>query len=131
MRFLLYASEHRAAGRRLLKSLHSLAAVHDLDHFDSLPALAHHLRQPMGKEVVAILWPADADELSVLTRLRHLLRDMRIILVLPDADPRTISEAHSLRPRFISFGDGDLSDVAAVAGRILETQACSELQTVQ
>jgi len=125
MRLLLYASLRRTAGRRLMETLHSVVPGQVLNHFDSLPALTNHLRRPMGMEVLAILWPADADELAALIRLSHLLRNMRIILVLPDADPRTISDAHTLRPRFISFDDGDLADVAAVAAKILETRTAA------
>ena len=130
MRLLLYTPKRRQGTRRLLKALHRLVVMHDLEHFDSLSALTRHLRQPMGMEAVAILWPADADELAALGRLRHLLRNMRIILVLPDAAPRTISDAHMLRPRFISFADGDWTDVAAVAGKILKSLSCNALQAV-
>jgi hypothetical protein len=55
--------------------------------------------------------PSDLIRLNIM---EHLLRDMRIILILPNDRPRTVSEEDALRPRFIRFADSDMSDVGAV-----------------
>jgi hypothetical protein len=45
---------------------------------------------------------------------------MRIILVLPDRDDETVAMGHRLRPRMVSYNDGDYLDVAAVLIRMNE-----------
>lgn len=49
--------------------------------------------------------------------LREFLHDRRIILVLPDSEPETVSLGHILRPRFITYGDSDYMDVSAILGK--------------
>ena len=86
----------------------------------SLNALDKYLRQPIGVSPIGILIPSDDGELAALIGMRHLLRDMRLILILPGN--RTLdmasSSPHMLHPRFISYADGDLSDVTAVLSKM-------------
>ena len=52
-----------------------------------------------------------------ILELSELLHDRRIILVLPDSEPETVSLGHILRPRFITYGDSDYMDVSAIMGK--------------
>lgn len=123
MKLLVYASPFNRAVPTLLKSLSTLTADIHSEHIASLESLAACLRKPMGVPSVGILMPPDRSELSALVNHRHLLRDMRIILVLPDAEAATMKTAHLLRPRYVSYGDGDLSDVVAVTSRMARTMS--------
>ena len=69
---------------------------------------------------MAVLLAASKGQLSELLSLRELLNDVRIILILPDRGRETISQGHLLRPRFLSYADGDLTDVIAVLSKMLE-----------
>ena len=44
---------------------------------------------------------------------------LRVILILPDADPQTIARGHNLRPRYLSNIQSDFQDVAAVLRKML------------
>ena len=46
--------------------------------------------------------------------LKDLFDGIRKIIILPDGEQVTISLAHKLYPRFLSYIDSDFSDVAAV-----------------
>lgn len=116
MQLLIYASPLNLTGRNLQKRIKSVIADADSTYCSSLKALDEFLRQPIGASPIGILMPSDEGELAVLVGMRHLLRDMRLILVLPGK--RTTGagsfSAHLLRPRFISYADGDLGDITAV-----------------
>jgi hypothetical protein len=58
------------------------------------------------------------DLLDILT-LQHLLRDVRIILILPDDDDDTLAKGHALRPRFLSYREEGFADIADVLSRMI------------
>jgi hypothetical protein len=123
MSALIYTSQDNAASRRLLKSINFHMNSKLWTHFDDLQSLTADLHIPRGHRLVAILFPANHEELAELVSLRHLLCDKQIILILPNTQPQTISNGHALRPRFISYADSDFSDVAAVYDKMTARRA--------
>jgi hypothetical protein len=54
------------------------------------------------------------EKLSQLLTIKELFKDIDLILVLNKRDHETIALSHLLRPRFITYTDSDLLDVASV-----------------
>jgi hypothetical protein len=92
---------------------------------EDLKALAQRLRQPMDPDLIAVLFPRDNAELRELVGIRHLFRDLRLVLILPDNCETTVSRGHVLRPRFVGYAGSDLSDVAAVVNKMKGIQRTS------
>lgn len=130
MQLLIYASAAAPAAHHLLNDITQAAHNVSIDTFDSLDSLIQHLRKPIHATLLAVLLPKDNDELSLLIQMRHLLRDIRIVLILPNRDGKTISSSHILRPRYVSHGDGDLSDVVAVVRKIAGMQKSDYMRAV-
>ena len=126
MHLLIYASPFNMAGRNLRKKIKSMGAGVQSTYIASVEELDKHLRNPQTASSVCILIPSDNGELAALIGIRHLLRDLRVILVLTDNQntDTTAASAHRLRPRYISRADGDLSDVTAVIGKM----KCADFQ---
>jgi hypothetical protein len=118
MHLFIYAPPLNVACQRMLKNLQNLDSVSYIEYFASLETLLDHLRRPLGALCICILMPENHSELYELNQMRHLLRDIRIILVLPDRLPTTISDGHALRPRYVSYADGHLADVEAVVNKM-------------
>ncbi len=116
MQIMIYASPFNLIGRNLKKKIQSLNFAGHIICCTSLKALDNYLRQPIGVSTIGILIPSDDGELAALIGMRHLLRDMRLILILPQnhSQDTTNARAHLLRPRFISYADDKLSDVTGV-----------------
>lgn len=68
---------------------------------------------------VLILAPADGHELEQLLAMNNLLRDFRLILILPDSSPETVARGHTLMPRYLASIDRDLHEVVGVLGRMI------------
>lgn len=68
---------------------------------------------------VTVLLVASRHELENIVQYADLLRDQKIILVLPDRNMETLSMAHTLYPRFISYTDGNLRDVTSVLRKLI------------
>ena len=106
-------------GKYLKKLLKTLAVKNQPEIYFAIETLIERLRKPLGQNFIGILIPGDQRELSNLITIRHLFRDMRIILVLPDNEEATVSRGHYLRPRFLTYADSNFSDVIAVMDNMM------------
>lgn len=124
MRLLLYAPVSEGAGERLQKMIEEFVSKNNVEVYRSIESLSHRLRQPAEDlPIAAVLLAARREDLVALLSIRDLLRDVRIILILPDRDENTIAKGHTLRPRFLSYTDSDFTDILAVLGKCLESYA--------
>ena len=104
---------------KLQRIIDPLVSERQVENYSSIKDITKRLQRPMKEEVVGVFMPSNEKDLSDLLSINHLVRDIRIILVLPNRDEKTISIGHSLRPRFLTYADGDLSDVAAVMSKMM------------
>ena len=113
MVFIIYKPSTNNSNK-LQRMIDPLVSKTQVENYSSIKDITQRLQRPMKEEVVGIFMPSSEKDLSDLRSINHLVKAIRIILVLPDRDEKTISIGHSLRPRFLTYADGDLSDVAAV-----------------
>jgi hypothetical protein len=127
MTLLIYASRHHDASQRLLATVRTLSEWHCCDciHYDAMPFFLDALHRSGTGNRMAVLFPSDGHELKRLVAFKHLLFDLPVVLILPNGKPQTLSHGHALRPRFISYGDSDFTDVAAVSDKLLARFAAS------
>lgn len=85
----------------------------------SFEELSQKLRNPHSNVKIAVLFAADREEIARILSLGSLLEDVKIILILGDEDKETILKAHTLRPRYVTWMDGDLSNVVTVFKRMV------------
>lgn len=72
---------------------------------------------------IAVIQPADRKSLDAIRSANRWPENLRILLVLPDRRPDTISEGFSLFPRFVAFADGCLEHL----GRVLANMDAQDL----
>jgi len=114
---LLYASTDNDDGKRLYAVLKERAPI-KLELYQTLESLVSRLHRPLIDLKIAVLMAPTRKALDDFVQLRDLLRDMRLLLILPDREPGTIAKGHKLRPRLLTYTDSDFSDVATVLNRI-------------
>ena len=86
----------------------------------SINTFSRGLRHAFSKIIGVILIHTQHDLAEVL-RLRDAIWSIRTILILPDSSPETVACGHSMRPRFLTFQDGDLNEVVTVLQRMIGT----------
>lgn len=128
MRLLFYAPPFNPSARALYEHLCALDGIEQSEDIKSLNHLINHLRTPIGISTLGIIWLSSRQELLKLRAEGYLFRDMRIILILPDSHPDTISEGHLLRPRFVGYADGNPNDIVAVVAKLINARRPSELR---
>ena len=119
MSVLLYVSGANAAGKRLQQIIETLVPNEQIEICQSVEKLSERLRRPFYSRLIGVFLVASDKELSKLLSIRNMLHDLRFILVLPDSEKNTVSKGHSLGPRFLSYTDGNFSDVNAVLQKML------------
>lgn len=114
MAILLYLPEKNEAGARLHRIVRNILSDRNIEMFDSIDDMSQRLHEPIPDLKIAVLYLATKHDLLEIQSLSNFLWDIRLILVLPDEDPGTISQAHLLRPRFIAYADHPFDDLGVV-----------------
>jgi hypothetical protein len=119
---IFFSTSCGEAEERLLRVIETVVTARDIKTYRTIDSLSRGLRQRRNDDDIAILLASSKVELHYLNliSLRNLLSDMKIIVILPDSNTDTVAKGHILRPRFLSYCDGDFQDVAAVLSRMLE-----------
>ena len=104
---------------KLQSLLQSLVRVERLEIYRKMEAFSQRLRKPIGDVNIAVLTALTRGELSDIVSLGELLLDLRIILILPDLKPDTVSKAHQIAPRFVTDSSSDLETTKKVLQRML------------
>ncbi len=115
---LIYSGKTREATEALMRAIQFIVPTEQCRCCFSTVELALCLRQPRSTPVLGILMAGSRNDLAELLAMKDLLRDMELIVILPDRAEETVSMAHGLRPRFLSDNE-ERGCVAAVMAKML------------
>jgi len=130
MSVLYFASVVDGIGERLQAAIEASVPVQErIEVYRKVDDLTYRLRQLRSNLTVAVILAANQDELTNLVSIKELIRDLPVIMVLPDREQVTIRKGFGLWPRYVTCVDSDFSDVAAVLNKMLEGQQNRKLNT--
>jgi hypothetical protein len=115
---IFYQSLKNGSGKGLRKVVEMAVSKKNIEWHRSIKSLSDRLHKPIFDANVAVLSAASKKDLDEIICLGDVLRDMKIVLILPDNDPDTIAKAHTLRPRFITWSNSDFKDIGNVVKRL-------------
>ena len=95
MNLLFYATKRDRAAERLQRVIQEVASQDKLEIYRTFGSLSQRLHQPGNGLNIAVLAPTGRGELGEILSLREPFSDIRIILILPDRERETISNAHN------------------------------------
>ena len=122
MNVLLYAKKKGGITDTLAKIVESCVPKKNLEKYSTIAALSQRLRRPTNNLGIAVIAVTTKRQLQGIVAIRHLLADTRIILIVPDRSPDTISGAHTLSPRFLTYMDSDFICIKAVLAKMLQSR---------
>lgn len=129
MAVLLFVEEHEKDVRiRLLSIVASIIPSIDFVILRTLKSLYENLRFPSRENRIAILSAFDQGRLKDFVSLAPFFEGISLILILPDHRKKTISIAHSLKPRFIAYQDGDFDIIGQVLAKMVGTRTQERLR---
>ena len=119
MAILVYYTDNQDAGETLRQVIEKSVQDEKIEVYREIGALSERLRRPSFDLSVAVLFCCSKNDLLEVLTLQNLLKDVRVILILPDDDVDTLAKGHALGPRFLSYRDGGFQDVAGVLSRMI------------
>jgi hypothetical protein len=118
MNIIYYCPAPDDVSLRLQIIIEVMVSLKNFEILSGEKVMEDHLRSPLADDAVIILQISSFSNLQNIITLKEFLIDHRIILILPDRDPRTVALGHTLRPRLITYRDSYFLDVAAVLSRM-------------
>lgn len=96
--------------------------------FWSATGFLNQLRIFSGSQRIAVVLMADRPLLQDLFRLKDLFEDVSLFLLLSDHLPDTLSAAHRLYPRFLTFSEKGGDDLLGVLESFIGQKAFGSLK---
>lgn len=119
MTLFLYAPETSAPWDDIEKVLAATVTPDGgFEIFRTINGLSRKLRRPKKDLMIVVLFLVDRHDMLDALNIQHLFRNTRVILVVPDLDEKTIALAHRLRPRYLTYVDGDFPALQTVIDKM-------------
>jgi len=116
---LLYSHPIHNASAQLQALIETIVLRENIIIARQMDQVTKILSQPLNGVVAAIIVAGSDQELHDLSILQDKLQRIPFILILPDQGKEMVTKAHSLRPRYLAYTGGDLSDVRYVFKKII------------
>jgi hypothetical protein len=118
MELHLYASVSEGVVERVRTTLETAANLRAIQVHRSISGLSQSLQPPKEDIGVVVLVVGEQEDIRELIAVRHLFRNVPIVLVVSETDAQTISLAHRLCPRYLTYVDGSLQTLKAVIDKM-------------
>jgi hypothetical protein len=120
MKVLLYTVRENGVAVAIEKWAQSVISPEHFGICRSLKELENTLRQLSFRCRLAILNINGAEEMDGLIRMKNLLDDIRIILIVPDVTKDLARKGYQLYPRFMTDSHIDTNQLASVIQKNLD-----------
>lgn len=131
MKLVIYAPPFDTATRHMVKCLRDRYHGPNTVYLPALEDVETYLRRPSHLDRLLVLMPKDRHELDALIALAYLMRDAKLILVLPEDEHGMNAQSHLIRPRFVTYNDCDPSHIIAVVDNLMEADSTLPMKAVQ
>ena len=119
MKVIVFFNSENTAKNQLISILEAVTQRKDIEKFTSITDLSKRLKIDTSDVSIILLSISGHRTLNELLTIRNQLIGHRIIIILPDQKNETLSKAHLLYPRFISYNDNNFEDLKAVVEKML------------
>lgn len=112
---LFYAAENN----HVVETLERQLAPYKVARCISFSTAEKRLRKPGHGMQIALMIVRNSEEMDRINAMRNLVRDVKLILVLPAHDSDMVARAHKLGPRFIAYADNGYDQVGIVLEKMM------------
>lgn len=122
---LFYAAQDNQVAETLEKQL----AGYRVARCRSFSLMEKKLRKPRHGLEIVLAVVGDAEEMSGIEKIQTLMRDLKLVMVLPNREAQFVSHAHRLTPRFIAYADHGAEQILSVLEKMIHR--CTDRMTSQ
>lgn len=116
---LFYSTQVVKLESELINSLEGLIPGKKVKIYRTKESLLARLQKPLAQKPVLVLFIYGWEDLDNFISHKPLLNDIPLILILPERESPMIARGHCLRPRFLSYHDGDANEIKGVLKKML------------
>jgi hypothetical protein len=120
MRLIFYAAPSDMLGKAIMQAITRQLPQENVDVCSTASNLALYLAENRNDETIAILVPADEEELINIYCMQDRFTKVPVILVLPNRDRVVEAIGHRLKPRQMFYRDERVSEAFSTPGNIAE-----------
>ena len=118
MKLLIYSTQNQGVGKILASRVHDQFPQFQIDEANSLKGLSDIICRPLHGFKVIIVSICERRELIKLLSFKHLLEDIRVILILPGYAKNMMALGLKLQPSFTCFSDSGFDDIWLVLDKL-------------
>jgi hypothetical protein len=120
MKCIFYEKKSGIIAKQLIGLIKESAKENKTELFQTIRTLSKRLSRTVDEMVIIVLIAGDRKDLLNIIAIQKLFGLIRIIVILPDREAESVKMGYKLRPRFLTYVNGDLSEVHAVLRKMLE-----------
>ena len=120
MKCIFYEKKSGIIAEQIIGLLHASAGENNTELYHYIKTLSERLTRPVDGLAVMVLIAGDRKDLLNIIAVKKLFDLIRIIIILPDREDESVRIGYKLQPRFLTYVNGDVTEVHAVLGKLLE-----------
>jgi len=120
MKCIFYEKKSGIIAGQIIGLLKSSAIENKTELYHTIRTLSQRLTRPIDGLAIMVLIAGDRKDLLNILAMHELFGVIKIIIILPDREDESVKIGYELQPRFLTYVNGDLSEVHAVLRKMLE-----------
>lgn len=121
MKIYYYAAGQYVPDRHFMRLFEAVKELGEVVVLKKQLSINLHLALSLQHDAVMILYAANKQELDELVAIRGIFYAFRVILVLPDMQGNSIRKGHLLKPSYLTYAKGDITELRDVIRKIALT----------
>jgi hypothetical protein len=120
MKCIFYEKKSGIIAGQIIGLLKASAIENKTELYHTIRTLSQRLTRPIDGLAIMVLIAGDRKDLLSILAIQKLFGFIKIIIILPDREDESVKIGYKLQPRFLTYVNGDISEVHAVLRKMLE-----------
>lgn len=126
MKCIFYEKKSGIIAGQIIGLLKASAVENKTELYHTIRTLTQRLTRPIDELAIMVLIAGDRKDLLNILAIHKLFGLIRIIIILPDREDESVKIGYKLQPRFLTYVNGDISEVHAILQKLLVLSASKE-----
>ena len=120
MKCIFYEKKSGIIAGQIIGLLKASAIENKTELYHTIKTLSQRLTRPIDGLAIMVLIAGDRKDLLNILAIQKLFVFIKIIIILPDREDESVKIGYKLQLRFLTYVNGDISEVHAVLRKLLE-----------
>ena len=120
MKCIFYEKKSGIIAEQIIGLLKASAIENNTELYHTIKTLSQRLTRPIDGLAIMVLIAGDRKDLLNIIAIQKLFVFIKIIIILPDREDESVKIGYKLQPRFLTYVNGDISEVHGVLRKLLE-----------